>query len=188
MKNLIAALAMAFFTAAPSTGLAERSGAMVASVYVVVSPNVSIAPIGSHISAGTVQQGLFSTDLTFRISANQDAIALAGAASPLFKGNDPASNEVAPIPLDLSRGIRIKPAKANPYSGKSNVVEFMTAVDIEGFPGMQTGYITFGSSQRGRFSQDVTLTVWWNQDDHDKPVGEYGGKVRLSALILPPPL
>ncbi len=185
MKKLIAILAISLVTGFSSIGFADLSSSMVANVYVVVAPNVAIAPLGSYISADSIQHGTFSTDVTFRIDANQEAVQLSAAASPLFKGDDPTNNDVAPIPLDEAAGIRIKPTNANPFAGGSNVAQYSTATDIEGFPGLQTNSITFESSQNGHFSQNVTLTVWWNQDDHEKPTGEYSGKVRLSALLLP---
>ncbi len=188
MKKLIVAFAMTCLAASPSAGHAENSSSMVANVHVIVSPRVSLKPLASTISTETIQWGAFSTDVTFRINANQDAIALSAAASPLYKGSDPANNAVTPIPLDLSRGIRIHPTHAAPHAGGSDVAAYAAETDIEGFPAMQTGYVTFESSQNGHFDQDVTLTVWWIQDDHAKTMGEYGGKVRLNSLTLPPSL
>jgi hypothetical protein len=43
----------------------------------------------------------------------------------------------------------------------------------------------YESSQNNHFSQNVNVVVTWNQDDPEKPMGEYSGCVRLTALVLP---
>ena len=60
---------------------------------------------------------------------------------------------------------------------------FTTPYDYNGFLGLQTDYIGFESSQPGYFSQNVFVTVAWNQDDPEKPQGQYSGLVTLLATI-----
>jgi hypothetical protein len=54
-----------------------------------------------------------------------------------------------------------------------------------GFPTQRSETIGFESSQNNRFSQDVTVTVCWDQDDDEKPMGEYSGVVKLTSMIFP---
>ena len=164
---------------------ADMEGSASAHVYVKVDPNVAVGA-EAIVDAGTVQTGDFTATIKFRVDANLQAVYLYAAASPLYKGDDPTNNDVLPIPLELSAGIEIAPTNANPMEGGSNVAGYTSAaVDIEGFPGITTEMICFESSQNNHFSQDVFVTVVWNQDDPEKPTGEYSGKVKLWALLMP---
>jgi len=164
---------------------ADLEGSASAHVYVKVDPNVAVGA-QAIVDAGTVQMGEFCATVQFRVDANLQAVYLYAAASPLYKGDDPTNDEVLPIPLALSSGIEIAPTNANPMEGGSNVAAYTsTSVDIDGFPGTTTEMICFESSQNNHFSQDVFVTVCWNQDDPEKPTGEYSGKVKLWALLMP---
>jgi len=188
MKKLVLLLAVGLML----TGMAvsvrgDTEGSAAAHVFVNVDPNVGVQASTAIVDAGTVQTGDFSATIDFRVDANLQVVTLYAVASPLYKGDDPTGTEVAPIPLNLSEGIEIDPDNANPLGGGSQVAAFIsgTTEDIDGFPGVPTEQITFESSQNNHFSQNVRLTVVWNQDDPEKPTGEYSGKVKLWALLLP---
>ena len=164
----------------------DAEGMATAHVYVVVDPNVTVGVMTATVNAGTVQTGDFTATIQFRVDANKESICLSAAASPLFKGDDPTGAEVPPIPLNMSAGILIAPTNANPLANGNSTASYTSeAVDIDGFPGIGTEAICYESSQNGHFSQDVFVTVTWNQDDPEKPTGEYSGKVKLLALLLP---
>ncbi|MBL7218523.1 MAG: hypothetical protein ISS69_00275 [Phycisphaerae bacterium] len=166
----------------------DTEGSASAHVFVKVDPNVGVQASTAIVNAGTVQTGDFTATIDFRVDANLQVVTLYAAASPLFKGDDPLGTEVQPIPLNVTAGIEIDPDNANPLGGGSQVAAFLiggATEDIDGFPGVPTEQITFESSQNNHFSQNVRLTVTWNQDDPEKPTGEYSGKVKLTALLLP---
>jgi hypothetical protein len=137
------------------------------------------------VDAGTVQTGEFCATITFRVDANLQQVCLLVEASPLYKGDDPNGEEVPPIPLDLSSGVEISPTNAYPLGGRDKIASYLEDSMIGNFPAKKTESICYESSQNNHFSQDVLVTVCWNQDDPEKPTGEYSGKVRLTALLLP---
>jgi hypothetical protein len=183
MKKFVALLAALMIAGFAAVSFADTEGFSTAKVYVNVQPNVSVMTLESNVNAGTVQTGPFSADFLFRVDANEEAVALAVAASPLFKGNDPTSTLVAPIPL--FDGVVIQPPNANPIANGTNVAQYETDYQIDQYPGRRTNAIVFESSQPGTFSQDVAVRVSWNQDDPQKPKGEYSGKVRFFAMLSP---
>jgi hypothetical protein len=165
---------------------ADTSAEAIASVYATVNPNVSMSANTAIVNAGTVQTGDFSAVINFRVDANKEQVQLCVEASPLFKGDVVLNPEVPPIPLNLSAGVTIAPASANPVNAGTNVAVYTGAGNpILGYPSEATECILFESSQAGRFSQDVLVTVTWTQSDPEKPMGQYSGKVRLLAALLP---
>jgi len=182
---MISALAVAGLMMAATVN-GETEGAATAHVYVVVDPNVAVSSLTPIVSAGSVQTGDVTATIEFRVDANKESVYLYVDASDLWKGDDPLGTEVAPIPLNLSEGAEIDPDNANPMEGGSQVAQFTsTQTDIDGFPAVSTDPICFESSQDGHFSQRVVVIVKWLQTDHEKPMGEYSGKVRLWALLMP---
>ena len=61
----------------------------------------------------------------------------------------------------------------------------ITGHTVNGFPVAKTESIILEASDAGHFSQNVTTTVYWNQDDNEKPTGDYLGVIKLMALIPP---
>ena len=186
-KTLIGLSVLALFAiVGVAQTYADLSGSADADVYVVVNPNVTVGANTPIVNAGTVQTGEFSATINFRIDANKEQVSLFVEASPLYKGDDPTNADVPPIPLNLSKGVDITPANANPLAAGSNNAQYIGSGDvILDFPTQRTQTIAFESSQNGHFSQDVLVQVWWLQDDPEKPMGEYSGKVRITALLLP---
>ena len=68
--------------------------------------------------------------------------------------------------------------------GHSHRAAYDQPVIIDGFPGMQTETLSFESAQNNHFSQQVDLVVTWTQDDPEKPMGEYSGKVKMWAHVV----
>lgn len=171
---------------AGSLAYADQSGSATAAVFATVNPNVAVGVLTPIVDAGTVQMGDFSATIAFRIDANMQFVALFCSASPLYKGDDPTEPEVPEIPLNISEGVVIAPTDANPVNAGSNVAAYTgPGENIGDYPTEATETIVFESSQNNHFSQDVYLTVTWNQDDPEKPMGQYSGKVKLTVLLLP---
>jgi hypothetical protein len=184
MKRLLfVVLALAFCA---GFAMADLSGSASCHVRVIVDPNVTMGAVASTVDAGSVQTGDFTATCVFRVDANKQIVSFYAEASPLYKGNDPTNSDVAPIPLNLSAGILLQPDNGNAMGGLSNVLSYGTATGVcDGFPTVLTETKAYESSQNNHFSQNVTLVVSWNQDDPEKPMGEYSGCVRLTALLLP---
>ena len=186
LKTLPALMLVPALMLAAGTVRGDTEGSASAHVYVVVDPNVAVSAETPIVDAGTVQTGEFSATICFRVDANLQMVYLYAAASGLYKGDDPTGSEVPPIPLNLSAGIEIAPTNANPVEGGSNIANYQSdQVDIDGFSAVTTDMICFESSQNNHFSQSVYITVWWIQDDPEKPTGEYSGKVKLWAVLMP---
>ncbi|MBL7048480.1 MAG: hypothetical protein ISR96_02990 [Nitrospira sp.] len=165
---------------------ADLTGDATAHVFAVVNPNVTMSTNTPIVDAGSIQTGDFTATINFGVHANKEAVTLFVEASPLFKGDDPLNSEVLPIPLNFSEGVVIDPANANPMAGADNIADYLGAgANIGDFPTAVTEAIEFESSQNNRFSQDVLVIVTYNQDDPEKPMGEYSGAVRLTALLMP---
>jgi hypothetical protein len=164
----------------------DLEGSASAHVYVRVNPNVAVVAETPVVDAGTIQTGEFRATVVFRVDANLQSLYLYAAASPLYKGDDPGNDDVDPIPLNLSAGIEIDPANANPMGGDSQVADYTSdVVEVDGFPATTTEMLCFESSQNNHFSQPVSVTVCWNQIDNEQPTGEYSGKVKLWAVLMP---
>jgi hypothetical protein len=186
MKRFAYALALLAVVGMTSAAYADLESAAVAKVFATVNPNVAVNYDNGAVNAGTIQTGEICADIVFRIDANKESVLIFVEASDLWKGDDPTNNEVLPIPLAVAEGAVVDPANANPLGSGSNVAEFIGAgSDVMGFPTQLSATIGFESSQNNRFSQDVTVTICWDQDDDEKPMGEYSGVVKLTSMIIP---
>lgn len=185
MKKMALVLAAAAMVAGfASVSFADTNASATASVFATVNPNIGIKPITAIVNAGTVQTGDFSADISFRVDANAQFIQTFASASPLYKGDNPTGTDVAPIPLNLSKGVAIVPTQGNEINSGDNKAAFTVAGDpIGAYPTMKTETITLESSQNNHFSQDVNMKVWWTQADPEKPQGQYSGKVALYVLL-----
>ena len=167
-----------------SLAYGEPRASATAKVFVNVRHHLAVAS-SAVANAGTIDSGRFSATIHFRLDANVQALSLHVEATDLYKGDDPTLGEVAPIPLDLVRGVTISPRSASPVNGAGNIATYVDDSMIGDFPARKTRKIRFESGQADRFGQDVAVMVTWNQDDPGKPTGQYSGRVRLTALLLP---
>jgi len=183
-KGLLAAAVLASLA---GMSFGDTSGSATAAVRVLVNPNVGISAVNPTVDAGTVQTGDFTAGIDFQVDANQQEVSFYVAASALYKGDDPTSTQVNPIPLNLSAGVLVQPANGNATGGHSNTLVFLSSPGpvVNGFPTSQTETAQYSSSQNNHFSQNVHVTVTWTQGDPELPTGEYSGVVQLTALILP---
>lgn len=183
MKNKITILSGLVAATLSSSAFADTDGQAMAHVFVDVDPNIAVMALTGNVDLGSVQIGSFDGNAIFRVDANEEAVTLGVATTHLYKGNDPFNNEVAPLPVDTRRGAVIDPANANPMEGGSNVAQYGPGVVVDTsygpMEGFRTNDITFESSQNGHFSQDVSVTVGWDQPDPEQVQGQYSGYIVL---------
>jgi hypothetical protein len=166
---------------------ADSASSGTAKVLVNVDPIIAITPTPPAII--TVQAGKFVVPVTFTIGANKQEVTFSAAGTDLWKADDPTGTEVAPIPFDQTKNCTLTLTNGNALDGADNKLPLpYTGTDaINGFPAYLSGSKTFQSSQSGHFSQDVILICGWNQNDSEKPKGQYSGYVRLIGVIVPDP-
>lgn len=189
MKRNVLTLSGATIAAAllSSSALADTANSVAAHVYVNVDPNVSVGVLTSNLQLPTVQVGTTTANVGFHVDANQENVWLGVTTTDLYKGDDPTNTSVNPLGVDLPMGATITPVNASPTQGASNVAVYNTSpTTYNGFNAYQTNYINFESSQNGDFSQDVQVTVGWDQNDPEQPQGEYSGYVVLYTALQAP--
>ena len=187
--KFIAPLSAALLLAGAQGAWANTEAHATVQVYVEVEPSITISPSAPAIHLGSVQTGVISGQVPFRVDSNGQLVQFRAATTPLFKGGVAGNSVLAsvpPIPIRRESGIRINAEHANAAGGEDEVVDYVGPEgDVEGFPGLTTQSVEFESSQNNHFSQAVTLQVTWNQNDPEKPTGEYSGLVVLWAMVPP---
>ncbi len=167
-----------------TTAYADVSSSDVATVIATVDPNIAVNYEGSVVT-GNVQTGDFTASITFRVDANTQFVKFCVEGSGLYKAGIVENPDTPPIPLSTDP-VEISADDGNPAGGADGLINWTTDLaDIDGFPGLKSEEIIFESMQIGHFSQDVHLVLKWLQDDPEKPTGEYVGKVRLVAMVVP---
>ena len=176
-------------TCSENGGLPPDGGFAACHVFVDVDPNIAIMPLDPVVSLGSVQTGVFTGTIPFRIDANTEKVRIWTAATQLWKGSVYApDNEVPPISFELNSGVEIYAEMGSPVGGADNRADFTGYHPIDDYPGYVTERIVFESAQDGHFSQRVDMVVHWDQADPERPMGEYSGKVKMLAeVVLPAP-
>lgn len=188
MRKITALFAGLMLIGATSVCYADLVSDSSARVHVKVDPDIAVSAINSNVDMGSIQRGIITGKVDFRVDANKQYVAISVAASPLFKGDDPlyaGSDAVAPI--DLVGEATIAPDNGTePISGANSVKVPLTKIGTIGnFPSLGSSDTTFESAANGHFSQVVHTTFQWNQNQLEKPAGDYSGKVKLVATVLP---
>ena len=158
---------------------ADTEGDAVATATVEIIPNITIAQDPTGADMQEIQTGLFSGDFVFRIDSNMQYVTIGICASDLYKGGQ-TGGEVLPIPVADSEGVIVNPE----FSNASTLAYNTDDPDVGGLAGSSFTQQEFESTQSGHFSADVDVTVTWDQDDAEKPQGDYSGYVKLFALIM----
>jgi len=162
----------------------NQSSKATATVAATVVPDIAVGVQTPFVNAGFVKTGVFSTDILFRIDANNEQVVISAEASALYKGGIVDGYEVLPIPV--TGDVVISPDAAGPMGTEDNVAAYTMSIgDIDGFPTLLTESIPFDSKQAGHFSQGVAISVSWDQNDTERPTGEYKGRVGLTAFLMP---
>ncbi len=187
MKRLVGVMfCVAIIGLAFTPAYADLSGSAVASVYVNVNPNIAVTPATPIVDAGTIQTGDFWAIIKFTIGANLETVNMTLEASDLWKGDDPLNSDVLPIPLKSDAPAEITAQYGNEINAGDNKALWNgPGANIGNYPTKTTETVTYESSQNGHFSQDVSCKIFYNQADPEKTVGQYSGKVKLTAFITP---
>lgn len=188
-------LSLAFLLLVVPAGICDENGTVppdegfaACHVFVNVDANIAIMPLQVYFDLGSVQTGVFTGTIPFRIDANTQKVRIWTAASKLFKGDVTVNPEIPPIPFEYNSGIEIYAEMASPVGGADNRADFIGLHQIDEYPGYETERIVFESAQNNHFSQRVDMVVHWDQGDPEKPIGEYSGKVKMLAeVVLPAP-
>ena len=187
MKRLVSSVAVMGLIVLSSTHAtlrADPANDATTKVYVTVDPNVAIRADQTVWQIGSVQQGGFNALVTWRVDANSQFVNMQLEASDLWKGDDPTNSEVAPIPLAVNTPALVKPVNGNETNSGDNLLAWGGGPGtVSGYPTQKTEVGTFESSQNGHFSQQVVTTVRYNQNDPEKPQGQYSGVIRLYVLL-----
>jgi hypothetical protein len=185
MKRIGLLVCMASVMLMAGAANADLSSSSTAHVIINVNPNVGVSTIADP-DIQNVQTGQIEVTITFLVEANLQEACIYVEASDLFKGDDPTNDDVAPIKLDTTVPVTISPVNANPLNGGSNLASWIgPGTPIGPYSTQLSETICFESSQNNHFSQEVDITVTWDQDDPEKPTGQYSGMVRLAALVTP---
>ena len=167
-----------FFSA--GAALADTNGEAVASATVYVDPNITLGQAPAAVDMATVQTGVFDGTFTFRVDANMQYVHMQVEVTKLYKGTEPTSDNRIPVAVDVP--VVVDPDCA---TGESLDLSESYAGTIGGLESTISASSEFESGQSGHFSCDVPVVCSWNQDDPERPTGDYGGFVKLIAWITP---
>ena len=181
MKKILVvfmSLMLCLFAFAP-VAFSDTEDNAIAEMNVTVDPNITVGDNPGDVQM-SVQVGDVSGTFVFQVDANMQYVDIQVGASNLYKADDPNS-EVDPILVNEGAGVDVTPT-----SGEGAILAFNspTGYEIDGFPAVMTHTGTFESSQNGHFSQPVDVTVTWNQDDPEKPQGDYSGFVQFYCMMV----
>ena len=166
-----------------SSAFADLENDASAKVFVRVSPNVSVIFTSAHVDLGTVQMGKFGGTATFRVDANEEAVILGVTATDLYKGDVCLANpHVAPLPVN-GAGATVEPVEANPVNSFSKLLPWVEDAIYMDCLGKRSTDVPYESAQNGHFSQDVDVTVSWDQPDPEQTQGEYSGYIILHTML-----
>jgi len=181
MAVMIAALAS---LAAATDGRAQQTASAVVKVVVTIKPQIAVTAQAAVVNAGTVSTGDFAVTAGFHVNSTTHGVSLYVCATDLYKGDATWDKGAATIPVSVSRGVTVSAPGARPVGG-SNVAHFTGTSTIDGAAAYSSEPLHFENSPQSRFNHDVQVTVTWNQNDPGKPPGEYGGLVKLIAMVMP---
>ncbi|MBT8140519.1 MAG: hypothetical protein KJP25_12200 [Gammaproteobacteria bacterium] len=181
--SAIALFAVAILLAARA--LAERETEGLAHVFVNVRPNVSVVavpPQPEEIPGITAGQP-FTLVSKFIIAANSDRLLLGCMASDLYLAAVASSEDR--IFVDVARGCDFELPLANTLGGAPARGNFDSEnpEELLGFKAWRTNTIAFQSAQSG-FSMPAHLRVHYQPTPPTLPQGQYGGVIKLIALLV----
>ena len=186
MKKTISLLTGLLVICAASVCFADKSNESTARVFVKVDPDIAVSTLTANVDMGSIQRGKINGNVAFRVDANQQYVQLSVAASPLYKADNPTYNGPdAVAPIQLSSKATIAPESATSAGASSVSVDLNQIGTIGAFPSLGCAPVTFESPQNGHFSQTVNTSFTWDQDQVEKPSGDYSGKVKLVAALMP---
>ena len=188
MKRLIGLASGLLIVGMAAICSADTISSATSRVHVKVNPDVAVSLVTPTVDLGEIQRGLINGRVDFRVDANQQYVQLSVAASNLYKGDHPLyAGPDAGAPILVVPTASIQPENgSNPATGQSTVsVALLNGTTIGNFPASESDPVVFESAANGHFSQVVHTSFAWNQDQVEKPAGDYSGVVRLTAALLP---
>ncbi|HSR11830.1 MAG TPA: hypothetical protein VLS90_10335 [Thermodesulfobacteriota bacterium] len=189
MKRVLILIVTVMMLGLAVQAYADSATTGTARVMVNVDPIIAITPGVPPIP--TVQFGVFTIPVPFTIGANYQTLRFSVMATDLYKADvvGITGQQVPPIPLVLTRDCLFQLTSGNAINGLTNVIPApfarLGSDVINTLPAYTSSSRVFQSSQAGHFSQDVTLSCFWNQNDNEKPKGQYSGFVRLIGVVVP---
>ena len=183
MKKL-AILAVAMLVIAPATANGVPGMSPPAHVTVTVDAVLAVAA-GSIMSAdlGTINVGTASATVCFQVDANQQDVWLQAVATGLWKG-DVMTADGFVIPIVVSGedvGALVEPAIGNQIGVPTNRLLWTGADSINGLDALTSVVGHFESGQWGHFSQEVCVTIDYENTNPELPQGEYSGWIKILA-------
>ncbi len=106
-------------------------------------------------------------------------------ASDLYMADNPTNTEVTPIPVDTGKPAGISMQSGQTNGNSKNAAWAGLGADILAYKTKITEIVEFEGSGRGSFLQDIACKISYTQPDPNKPIGQYGGKVRLTTMVTP---
>jgi len=185
-KLMVAAVALITLFAGTAVN-AELEGDADAHLYVDVVSNIAVGVVTSNVDLGNVQIGPFPGQVIFRIDANVEQVSITVTASNLYKGDVASSPSFIPVSTGTSSdGALVEPDEGNAMEGHGNLLQWLAGVVVlNGMNGVASETWDFESGQSGHFSQNVTVSLEYDQADPELPKGEYSGWVKLAASVMP---
>jgi hypothetical protein len=184
-KRVLAVVALAAMLSW-TPAMADLEGDADAHVFVDVVANIAVGVVTANVDLGEIQTGPFPGEIIFRIDANVEEVEIGVIASNLYKGDANDSDFSIPVSGD---GANVQPDMGNAVEGHGNLLAWLdgngTTVLLNGMEALESETWDFESGQNGHFSQDVTVSLEYNQPDPELPQGEYSGWVKLVAAVQP---
>jgi hypothetical protein len=145
--------------------------------------------------------------VTYEIHGNTQYVDMYVDATCLYKGSTSSSINIIPI---AGTGATVKALYGQPINGDPELLNWAGtpitwsvdedpvthigitkitggAVTINGMKGNRSVVRRYESGQGGSFSQDVDVQCNWFNPNAELPIGQYGGFVRLTAMVVPNP-
>jgi len=202
-KNLLAILVAVVCVSNLAFGqiIANPEGSADQKFEVHVNPAIAVVATGVIVPPA-VSTGAFDITAQFTVHANTEAVTMYVMASNLYKGDAPTSIYQIPVRIKEESGnmsgaqIVIGPSLNGTGNignevagGKDNFLEWageqLGTDNLNGMDAMTSVVGLFESGDNGTFSHPVGVTVKYDQDDYELPVGCYSGWIRLMAVAQP---
>ena len=152
---------------------------------------VAVKEKTSIVNAGIIRTSEFSVTVVFTVEGDYEKVSMYLEASDLYKDGDAMDpNKASPIALSMSKPAEIV-AQPGPGSDTKKKAGLQKAIwhragnPISGFNSKRTEIVIYESARRGRSSQDISCKIWFTQPGAVTAAGQYSGKVKLTATIIP---
>jgi hypothetical protein len=170
---------------------ADETADATAHIFVDVTATVAVTTPTVLVDLGSIQATEpLEAILTFKLDCNLQTIDMQVLVTNLYKGDDGASEFWIPVLAKqggvVGHGAFVQPANGNETfdGGADNWLAYTGTGSLNGCDGLLTESSSFESSTKGNFSQNVVVTVAWQElTNTELPVGEYSGWVQLTVMV-----